>query len=112
MKTIGNMDFYSFEEVKDELLGKEGTPERDEYESDVEKAVNEYNLGETIKKARLQHNLTQEQLGKMIGVKKAQISRIESGRNLTISTIRRVFKAMGIATATLELPGVGKVELW
>ena len=31
MEQIGNMKLYSLEEVKDELLGKVGTPERDEH---------------------------------------------------------------------------------
>ena len=29
-------EFYTFEEVKDELIGKCGTPSRDEYEAEIE----------------------------------------------------------------------------
>jgi plasmid maintenance system antidote protein VapI len=47
----------------------------------------------------------------LIGVQRAQISRIESGKNLTFSTIARVFKAMGIS-AKLEIGNLGKVALW
>jgi transcriptional regulator with XRE-family HTH domain len=32
----------------------------------------------------------------MIGVQKAQISRLENGKNITISTMRRVFRAMNL----------------
>ncbi len=32
MKQVGNMKLYSLEEVKDELIGKIETPERDEHE--------------------------------------------------------------------------------
>ena len=49
-----------------------------------------------IKKARQERNLTQEELGKLIGVKKAQISRLENSRssNVTIDTLNKIFKAL------------------
>lgn len=53
MEQLGNMKLYSFEEVKDELLGKIGTPERDEHEKKVAEALHTYHVGEAIKKARL-----------------------------------------------------------
>ena len=86
MEQIGNMKLYSFEEVKDELIGKVGTPERDEHERKVAEAVHAYHIGEAIKKARLLQNLTQEQLGERVGVTKAQISRLERGYSITIPT--------------------------
>ena len=112
MEQIGNMKLYSLEEVKDELIGKVGTPERDEHECKVAEAVHAYHIGEAIKKARLLQNLTQEQLGERVGVKKAQISRLERGYSITIPTMSRVFKALGISTATLDLGIGGKVALW
>lgn len=107
-----NMKLYSFDEVKDEFLGKVGTSERDEHERKVEEALHAYRIGEAIKKARLSQNLTQEQLGASIGVQKAQISRMERGYSISIPTMSRVFKALGIATATLDLGVAGKVALW
>ena len=65
-----------------------------------------------IKKARIEQNLTQEQLGERIGVKRAQISRLERGYSITIPTMRRVFKALGVVTATIDLGIAGKVALW
>ena len=112
MEQIGNMKLYSFEEDKAELIGKVGTPERDEHERKVAEAVHAYHIGEAIKKARLLQNLTQEQLGERVGVKKAQISRLERGYSITIPTMSRVFKALGISTATLDLGIGGKVALW
>ena len=48
-----------------------------------------------IKKARQELNLTQEQLGELVGVQKAQISKLESSANsATIGTILKVFKAL------------------
>lgn len=100
-------DFYTFEEIKDEFIGKVGTPQRDEYEAELKA----YLIGEAIKKARKKRNLTQAQLGDMVGVQRAQISKIESGKNVTLSTISRVFKAMGVS-AKLDLGSLGRVALW
>jgi transcriptional regulator with XRE-family HTH domain len=48
-----------------------------------------------IQTARKERNLTQEQLGQLIGVKKAQISRLENNTsNVTIETILKVFNAL------------------
>ncbi len=112
MKQVGNMKLYSLEEVKDELIGKVGTPERDEHERKVEMALHTYRIGEAIRNARLKQNLSQEELGERIGVQKAQISRIERGYSISIPTMSRVFKALGIATATLDLGTGGRVALW
>lgn len=77
--------------MKDELIGKVGTQERDEYEYELRMEV----LGQMIKAARKERNLTQEELGKLVGVKKAQISKLESSANsATIGTIIKVFKAL------------------
>jgi transcriptional regulator with XRE-family HTH domain len=52
-------------------------------------------LGEAIKQARKERNLTQEQLGKLIGVQKAQISKIENSlTDARFETILKVFKAL------------------
>lgn len=112
METVGNMKLYTFEEVLDKQLGKKGTPRRDAHELRVEEALHAYRIGEAIKKARLKQNLTQEQLGERIGVKRAQISRLEKGYSITIPTMSRVFRALGIASASLDLGNLGKVTLW
>lgn len=112
MKQVGNMKLYSLEEVTDELIGQKGTPERDDFNCKVEEALHAYRIGEAIKNARLKQNLTQAELGERIGVQKAQISRMERGYSISIPTMSRVFKALGIATATLDLGIGGKVALW
>lgn len=99
-------DFYTLDEVKDELIGKKGSPERDSYEAELQSFL----VGEAIKEARKKQNLTQEELAKRIGVQRTQVSRIESGRNLTVSTIARVFNAMGLK-ATLNVAGLGSITL-
>ncbi len=107
------MKFIPFEDILDDFYGKIGTPKRDEFEKRVEEAVNAYHLGEATKKARLQENLTQEELGIRAGVHRAQISRMERGHDVSFTTIRRVFRALGVATATLDLgTSIGKLPLW
>ena len=82
---------YSLDEMKDKYIGKEGTTERDEYEYELRMEV----LGKMIKTARQERHLTQEELAKLIGVQKAQISKLESSANsATIDTILKVFKAL------------------
>src|SRR5665647_266748 len=82
---------YSLAEMKDKYIGKVGTAERDDYEYELRMEV----LGKMIKTARQERNLTQEQLGELVGVQKAQISKLESSTNsATIDTILKVFKAL------------------
>lgn len=82
---------YSLTEMKDKYIGKVGTTERDEYEYELRMDV----LGKMIKSARQERHLTQEELGKLVGVQKAQISKLESSANsATIDTILKVFRAL------------------
>jgi HTH-type transcriptional regulator / antitoxin HipB len=82
---------YSLAEMKDKYIGKPGTKERDQYEYQLRMDV----LGQMIRKARQERHLTQEQLGELVGVQKAQISKLESSANsATIDTILKVFKAL------------------
>lgn len=105
------MKFIDFEETLDRDLGPVGTPRRDEFERNVDESVHAYKLGEAIRQARLSKNLTQEQLGERIGVQKAQISRLERGKSISLSSITRLFKAMGIPL-NLEIGHIGKIALW
>jgi DNA-binding XRE family transcriptional regulator len=82
---------YSLAEMKDKYVGKKGTKSRDTYEYELSMDV----LGHMIKTARQERNLTQEQLGILVGVQKSQISKLESSANsATIDTILKVFKAL------------------
>ncbi len=48
-----------------------------------------------IRQTRKERQLTQSELGEMIGVQKSQISRIErNAKNVTIATILKVFNAL------------------
>ncbi len=82
---------YTLSDMKDEFVGKPGTPKRDKFEYELSMEV----LGYMIRKVRQERKLTQEQLGELIGVQRAQISKLESSANsATIGTILKVFKAL------------------
>ena len=68
------MKTYKLEELTDKYIGKQGTKKREEFDNELRLDL----LGEAIKQARLERHLTQEQLGDLVGVKKAQISKIEN----------------------------------
>jgi DNA-binding XRE family transcriptional regulator len=54
-------------------------------------------LGEAIKKARKERKLTQKELGQLVGVKKAQISKLENSlTDARFETIIKVFKALNV----------------
>ena len=85
------MKTTSLDTLIDKHIGKRGTPKRDKFEKELRLDI----LGQTIKQVRKERNLTQEQLGKLVGVKKSQISKIEN--NLTdarFETILKVFRAL------------------
>lgn len=112
MEQIGTKKFYTLDEVLDEQIGKKGTPRRDLHDRKVEEALHAYRIGEAIKAERIRQNLTQEQLGEKIGVRKSQISKMEKGYSMSLPSMSRVFKALGVATAYVELGNIGKVALW
>jgi HTH-type transcriptional regulator / antitoxin HipB len=81
----------SLDEMIDMHIGLKGTEKRDAFEEELRLDI----LGHTIKKIREEKHLTQAQLGELVGVKKAQISKIEN--NLTdarFETILKVFRAL------------------
>ena len=86
------MKTYSLENLTDRYIGKKGTKKRDEFENDLRLDL----LGQTIKQVRQKRNLTQEELGVLVGVKKAQISKIENNTtDARFMTILKVFDALG-----------------
>jgi DNA-binding XRE family transcriptional regulator len=85
------MKTYTLDQVQDELIGKIGSVERNLFEYELQMDL----IGKAIKQTRKERNLTQEELGKLIGVQKAQISRLENNAsNVTMETLLRVFTAL------------------
>jgi DNA-binding XRE family transcriptional regulator len=86
------MKTYSLEELTDKYIGKKGTKKRNEFENELRLDL----IGQAIKQARKEKNLTQEELGELVGVKKAQISKIENSMtDARFTTILKVFEALG-----------------
>lgn len=82
----------SLETMIDKHVGKRGTKNRDAFENELRIDL----LGQAIKQARQERHLTQEQLGELVGVQKAQISKIENSvKNARFETILKVFDALG-----------------
>ncbi|WP_296686364.1 helix-turn-helix transcriptional regulator [Flavobacterium sp.] len=98
------MKTYTLDQVQDELIGKIGTVSRDIFEYELQMDL----IGKAIKQTRKERNLTQEELGKLIGVQKAQISRIENNAsNVTMDTLLRVFTALkATVKLQIELPNL------
>ncbi|WP_367914470.1 helix-turn-helix domain-containing protein [Leadbetterella sp. DM7] len=85
------LKMFTFSQIKDEFIGKIGTDKRTAYEQELQLEI----LGDIIRKVRLERNLTQEELGRLIGVQRAQISKLENNTtNITMETLLRVFKAL------------------
>lgn len=85
------MKTYGLDELTDKYIGKEGTPKRDKFENELRLDL----IGHAIRQARKERNLTQAQLGELVGVQKAQISKIENHlTDARFETILKVFKAL------------------
>lgn len=92
----------SLDALIDKHVGKRGMKKRTDFENELRLDM----LGYAVKQARAQRNLTQEQLGELVGVQKAQISKIENSmKNARLDTVLRVFDALGASvnfTVTLD----------
>jgi DNA-binding XRE family transcriptional regulator len=97
---------YTLENIKDKYIGKKGSPKRDQYETDL----NAFLMGEAIKEARLKKQLTQQQLSERSGIGRTAISRVENGKDCSLSTISRICRAIGIKTE-IGLSGIGRFAL-
>lgn len=82
----------SLDTMIDKHIGKRGTEKREKFENELRIDL----LGQAIKQARQACNMTQEELGELVGVQKAQISKIENSvKNARFETIMKVFEALG-----------------
>lgn len=82
---------YTLDEITDKYIGKRGTHKRESFEYELRLDL----LGEAIRQARLNRNLTQEELGRIVGVQKSQISKLENSlTDVRFETIIKVFKAL------------------
>jgi len=85
------LEMHTLDQIKDEFIGEIGTERRIQYEQELKLQL----VGELIRKVRLERNLTQEELGKLVGVQRGQISKLENNTtNVTMETILKVFGAL------------------
>lgn len=103
------MKTYSLEEVTSELIGNKGSVERDLFEYELQMD----SIGKAIKQIRKERNLTQQELGELIGVQKAQISRLENKTsNVTMETLMKVFAALKAKVKfQVELPKIPEFNI-
>jgi DNA-binding XRE family transcriptional regulator len=82
---------FSLEEITDKYIGEKGSPKRDAFENELRLDL----LGEALRQTRKDRKLTQEELGKLVGVQKSQISKLENNmKNARFETVLKVFKAL------------------
>ena len=88
-----NPNVKSMDDVLDSLYGAVGTPERDEFRREAYA----YCVGNIIREARKQENITQDALAKKVGTNKSYISKIEKGLiEPGISMFYRIIEALGL----------------
>jgi DNA-binding XRE family transcriptional regulator len=84
-----------YKQVNQEFSGYGKPLEIDVFESGLDKK----SMGALLKTLRKHKKLTQEQLGKLIGIRKCEISKLEQGdRNLTIGRLIQLLDALLVTT--------------
>ena len=79
----------TFDQLLDEKYEKKGNADRDHFDADSLA----FRLGVMLKEARVEANLTQEELAEKTGTKKSYISRIERGlSDIQISTYYKLIE--------------------
>ena len=79
----------NFDELLDAEYGTIGSEKRD----DFEKKAQYFIISETLKEARREAKMTQEQLANKVGTKKNNISRLENGKcDNQLSTLYKIYE--------------------
>jgi HTH-type transcriptional regulator/antitoxin HipB len=85
------MKTESLNSLTNRIIGKKGSVQREVFENELRLDL----LGEAIREARIRRKLTQAELGALIGVQKAQISKIENNTtSARFDTLMKVFNAL------------------
>jgi HTH-type transcriptional regulator/antitoxin HipB len=86
----------TIDQVQDELIGKIGTPERDEYERKLANDIFRREIGAKLSEIRKERGMTVEGLAERIGMKKSTVASIEAGKwGMSIDHIRLLKEALG-----------------
>lgn len=105
------MKTYTLDEVTDRFIGKKGTPERDEFDAEVNAAVEAYKMGETLRAERERQNMSRSELGAKVGLSESTVSRVENGRGTSMSTLSRILRALDIKDGFFDMGRLGRVAL-
>ena len=89
----------NFDELLNIQYGEIGSKKRDDFEERAQYFV----ISETLKDARIDADMTQEELANKVGTKKSYISRLENGKcDIQLSTLYRIFEeGLGIRISLL-----------
>ena len=95
-----NPKLISWDEVKNQVFGPEGTKLRDE----VERESTAFVIGMQLRQYREEANLTQEQFAQKVNKKRSYISRIENDvGNMTLKTLLELFEVGFGKKVTIEI---------
>ena len=74
------------------------------YNKDTWKGGATLEIGQKIRKARLERGLTQQELGNIVGVQKSAIAKYENGKvvNIKRSTLQKIASALNIRPSELN----------
>src|SRR3990172_5127570 len=89
----------TFDELLNIQYGEICSKKRDDFEERAQYFV----ISETLKDARIDADMTQEELANKVGTKKSYISRLENGKcDIQLSTLYRIFEeGLGIRISLL-----------
>ena len=93
LKKSSTLKTVPLDRLIDQHIGKKGSTKRIKFENELRLDL----LGESIKSVRKAKNMTQTELGQLVGVQKAQISKIENSvKSARLETIMNVFDILGV----------------
>lgn len=82
-----------------------------EVKSEYDALQPEYDIIQTMIDARVQQNMTQEDLSAKTGITQADISRIENGtRNPSLSMIKKLARGLGMQLKLESIPSLQKIK--
>lgn len=93
MKPKTKNQIEDYDAVLDAEYGCEGTPEREQFRREAYA----FCMGQVIKEARKEENITQQELAVRIGASKGYVSRVENGLvDPTIGSFCAILSALGL----------------
>ena len=87
----GGINMSSYKDYKDKALSNP------EVKAEYDALKPEYDLIQAMIDARINQNITQQELSKLTGITQADISRIENGtRNPSLAMVKRIAAGLGM----------------